>query len=136
MFIAEADGPLTYGPGNCTVTLGVWNDPYTGTAFTQPSDLDIDHMVPLSDAHRSGGWQWATTKKQAYANDLDHPETLIAVDDGSNSSKSDKSPDQWLPPNGSYRCTYVIEWVTVKATWSLNVTTAERATLTSVLSSC
>ena len=62
---------------------------------------DIDHMVPLADAHRSGGWAWSTTKKRAYANDLDHPETLIAVDDGSNSSKSDKSPDQWLPPNGS-----------------------------------
>ena len=136
MLIAEADGPLTYGAGNCTVTLGVWNDPYTGSTFTLPSDLDIDHMVPLADAHRSGGWQWSTTKKRAYANDLDHPETLIAVDDGSNSSKSDKSPDQWLPPNGAYRCTYAIEWVTVKATWALTVTAAERAALVSNLATC
>lgn len=83
-----------------------------------------------------GGWQWSTTKKRAYANDLDHAETLIAVDDGSNSSKSDKSPDQWLPPNDGYRCTYAIQWVSVKFTWSLTVTTPERGTLTSILSSC
>ena len=136
VLIAEADGPLAYGAGNCTVTAGVWNDPYTGSTFTSPSDLDIDHMVPLADAHRSGGWAWSTTKKRAYANDLDHAETLIAVDDGSNSSKSDRSPDQWLPPNGSYHCTYVIEWVSVKATWTLTVTSSERAALTTVLSNC
>ena len=136
MLIAEADGPLTYKTGNCTVTSGVWNDPNTGTTFTLPSDVDIDHMVALADAHRSGGWTWSTVKKRAYANDLDHPETLIAVDDGSNSSKSDKSPDQWLPPNGSYQCTYATEWVSVKATWSLTVTAPERAALDSLLQTC
>lgn len=136
VLIAEADGPITYGAGNCTVTSGVWNDPYTGATFTSPSDLDIDHMVPLADAHRSGGWAWSTAKKRAYANDLDHPETLIAVDDGSNASKSDRSPDQWLPPNASYRCTYAIEWTSIKATWSLTVTPAERSSLTSLLTTC
>ena len=136
VLIAEADGPLTYGSGNCIVVAGTWNDPYTGSPFTLASDLDIDHMVPLADAHRSGGWTWTTAKKQAYANNLDQPETLIAVDDGSNSSKSDRSPDQWLPPNGSYRCTYVIEWVSVKVTWALTVTDAERSTLNSSLAGC
>ena len=116
MLIVEVDGPLTYSSSGCTVVSGVWDDPYTATRFTSPSDVDIDHMVPLSDAHRSGGWQWTTTKKRDYANDLNHPETLIAVDDGSNSSKSDKSPDQWMPPNVGYHCTYAIEWVDIKAT--------------------
>jgi len=78
----------------------------------------------------------STAKKRTYANDLDNPETLIAVDDGSNSSKSDKSPDQWLPPNGNYPCTYAIEWTTVKATWSLTVTPTERSTLDSILRTC
>ena len=107
--------------GNCTVVAGTWSDPYTGSTFTLASDLDIDHMVPLADAHRSGGWQWTITKKRAYANDVDHAETLIAVDDGSNSSKSDRSPDQWLPPNVGYRCTYATEWVNIKFTWALTV---------------
>jgi hypothetical protein len=134
--IIEVDGPLTYSSSGCTVASGVWDDPYTATRFTSPSDVDIDHMVPLSDAHRSGGWQWSSTKKRLYANDLDHPETLIAVDDGSNSSKSDKSPDQWMPPNVGYHCTYAIEWVDIKATWALTVTTPERTTLTSILNTC
>ena len=118
------------------MVTGVWNDPYTGSTFTVASDVDIDHMVPLADAHRSGGWQWTVATKRAYANDLDHPETLIAVDDGTNSAKSDKSPDQWLPPNVGYRCTYAMEWVAIKATWALTVTTPERSTLASVLAGC
>ena len=118
------------------MTAGVWNDPYTATTLTNPSDIDIDHMVPLADAHRSGGWQWSTTRKRQYANDLDHPETLIAVDDASNSSKSDKSPDQWLPPNATYHCAYAIDWITVKTTWTLTVTNAERTALGQILQSC
>ncbi len=136
VLIAEADGPLTFGVGGCTVTFGLWNDPYTGGNFTNPSDLEIDHMVPLADAHRSGGWQWTTTQKRNYANDVAHTETLIAVDDGSNSSKGDRSPDQWLPPNTSYLCTYAIEWVSVKSSWSLTVTTSERGALAIILNSC
>lgn len=136
MLIAEADGPLTFGVGSCTVTVGLWNDPYTGGSFTNPSDLDIDHMVPLADAHRSGGWQWTTAKKRDYANDLANTETLIAVDDGSNSSKSDRSPDQWLPSNSSYRCMYAIEWINVKTSWSLTVTTSERGALVFALNGC
>ena len=66
----------------------------------------------------------------------DNAETLIAVDDGSNSSKSDKSPDQWLPLNSGYRCTYAIEWTSVKATWALSVNPTERSTLDSILRSC
>jgi len=136
VLIAEVDGPLSFGPGACSVTAGVWNDPYTATTFTNPSDIDIDHMVPLADAHRSGGWQWSTTRKRQYANDLDHPETLIAVDDASNSSKSDKSPDQWLPPNASYHCAYAIDWIIVKTTWTLTVTSAERTALDQILQRC
>jgi len=136
VLIAEADGPLTYGPGNCTVTAGIWNDPYTGLTFTNPADLDIDHLVPLSDAHRSSGWQWSTAQKHAYANDLTHPETLIAVDDGTNSSKGDKSPDQWMPPSPMFRCTYAVMWISVKASWTLTVTAAERQALTNTLTTC
>jgi hypothetical protein len=136
VLILEADGPLIFGAGACTVATGLWTDPYTAGNFTLASDLDIDHTVPLADAHRSGGWQWSTAMKRAFANDLAHPETLIAVDDATNSAKGDKTPDQWLPPNSGYRCTYAIEWVSVKSSWTLTVTTTERATLASLLKSC
>ncbi|MGE3448823.1 MAG: HNH endonuclease family protein [Microbacteriaceae bacterium] len=136
MLIAEADGPVTYSPSGCFVVAGVWNDPYTGLTFTHPTDVDIDHLVPLANAHHSGGWQWTTEQKRAYANDVVNAETLIAVDDGTNSSKGDQSPDQWMPPNATYWCMYAIEWVNVKATWDLTVTSAERTTLNSVLSGC
>ncbi len=136
VLIAEADGPLAFGAGGCTVTSGLWNDPYTGVSFTNPSDLDIDHMVPLANAYGSGGWQWTTARKREFANDLANPQTLIAVDDGANSSKGDRSPDQWLPPNAGYRCTYAIEWVSVKSAWSLTVTTSERGALVFILNGC
>ena len=92
--------------------------------------------MPLADAHRSGGWAWDTATKRSYANDLANAATLIAVDDGTNSSKSDKTPDQWLPPDGGYRCTYAIEWISVKVTWRLTVSTTERAALNTLLGSC
>jgi hypothetical protein len=136
VLVAEADGPLTMSASGCTVTAGVWNDPYTGRAFADPADLDIDHLVPLAEAHRSGGWRWSTEVKRAYANDLAHDETLLAVDDGANASKSDQTPDRWLPPSPAYWCTYAIDWVGVKTVWNLTVTTAERAALVQILTSC
>ena len=56
----------------CRVAEGEWDGPYTGEQFTDPSDLDIDHMVPLGNAHRSGGWAWDEGRKRQYANDLSY----------------------------------------------------------------
>ena len=59
---------------------GSWNDPYSGRTITDATKLDIDHMVPLKEAHQSGAAFWSRERKRAYANDLDDPDTLIAVD--------------------------------------------------------
>ena len=40
--------------GDCSITAGTWLDPYTGRTLTDPSDVDIDHVVPLANAWRSG----------------------------------------------------------------------------------
>ena len=59
---------------------GSWNDPYSGKTITDATKLDIDHMVPLKEAHQSGAANWSRERKRAYANDLDDPERLVAVD--------------------------------------------------------
>lgn len=104
---------------------GQWVDPYTGAGYTVPLDLDIDHLVPLANAHRSGGWMWDTARKRAFANDLDNPKALTAVYKGVNRSKGDRGPDGWLPPSVAYRCTYVRDWLAQKAKWDLTLTAAE-----------
>ena len=107
------------------VEEGLWFCPYTGRTTYDPSDIDIDHMIPLKEVHQSGGHAWNAQRKQDYANDIDNPNTLIAVDDSSNISKLDRDPANWLPPNRSYWCEYLTAWVNVKKKWDLTVDQAE-----------
>lgn len=56
--------------------------------------------------------------------------------DNVNQSKGDKSPDQWKPPLASFYCVYARSWVSVKSTYSLTITSAEKSALTSMLNTC
>ena len=76
----------------CRVVSGSWKDPYSGRTIMDASKLDIDHMVPLKEAHQSGAANWSRERKRAYANDLDDPDTLIAVDRRLNRQKGAKDP--------------------------------------------
>lgn len=64
---------------------------------------------------------WSATRREAYANDQNSPDTLIAVSAASNRSKADKDPAEWLPSVGSYQCTYAATWVGTKLRWGLAV---------------
>lgn len=134
VLIAESVIPVTLTSNGCDVVSGLWNDPYTGKSFTNPSDLDIDHMIPLKEAHDSGAWAWSSALKRAFANDLDKPYILIAVDDGANQSKSDRDPAVWMPPNAAYHCEYIKSWVLAKDAYGLSMDTAEKAAINNVLS--
>ncbi|WP_330238630.1 HNH endonuclease family protein [Streptomyces sp. NBC_00525] len=133
--VLKRDGTNVTQSSSCAATSGTWYSPYDGATWTAASDLDIDHMVPLAEAWRSGASSWTTARRQAYANDLTRPQ-LIAVTDNVNQSKGDKDPASWLPPRAAYKCTYVRAWVHVKHYYNLTVDTAEKSALQSALSGC
>ena len=115
---------------------GRWDDPYSGEVFTDPTRLDVDHMVPLRNAQRSGGWEWTKQRRQKYANDLGNPEHLIAVKASENRSKSDRGPDKWAPPNASYHCQYARDWEDIKERWGLEMSTAEAEAVEAMKGTC
>ena len=119
----------------CNVVAGRWESPYDGRVFTGPAEVDIDHVVPLANAWRSGANEWDDSKRGDFANDLTRPE-LLAVSLAANRAKGDQDPSQWKPANRSYWCQYAADWVTVKHYWRLTVTSAEKAALTDMLEGC
>ena len=120
----------------CYVAGGTWVDPYTGETFTNPSDLDIDHMIPLNYAAQHGGQVWDSGKKESYANNRDYAGHLKAVSASANRSKSDKGPSQWKPSNQANWCEYATDWVNISSTWNLTVTGADKNALADMLSTC
>ncbi len=119
----------------CKIVQGTWISPYDGKATRDPQDLDIDHMVPLANAWRSGAATWTDAKREQFANDLTRPE-LIAVTASTNRSKGDQDPSEWKPPNRDYWCEYAKQWIAVKSYWGLSVTISEKSALTDMLGAC
>ncbi|WHI47907.1 HNH endonuclease family protein [Microbulbifer sp. VAAF005] len=101
---------------SCTVVSGLWMDPYTGRFFEKASDLDVEHIVPLSWAHKYGGASWSREQRRAFAED---PANLWLVDDGHNRSKGDKGPDQWLPPYKPAQAIYIRQFEVVARKYRL-----------------
>ena len=121
----------------CIVMSGSWTDPYSGVAYTfdhRPShDVDIDHVVALSDAWQKGAQKLSKARRVQFAND---PLNLAATIPSINRGKGDSDAASWLPPNKSYRCAYVARQIAVKYKYGLWVTSAERSAMAQVLSSC
>ncbi len=123
-------------PDDCRVTDGRWLGPWTGEWFTDASDVDIDHHVPLGHAHQSGGWRWDRERRRAYANDLSIPASLQATSASVNRTKGKQPPDAWRPDERAGWCKYAADWVSVKNRWQLTVTTAEVDALRGMLDTC
>lgn len=130
--VLQRDGT---GVDPCPVATGNWTSPYDGATWTSDADVDIDHIVPLAEAWRSGAAGWTDDRRSAFANDLDGPQ-LIAVTDNVNQAKGDQPPNLWKPPLEGYWCTYASMWTRTKTTWGLTVTSAEQAALTEMLDRC
>jgi hypothetical protein len=133
--VLKRDGSGVSTDADCHIQRGTWVSPYDGKTFTDPQDLDIDHMVPLANAWRTGASGWSDAERERFANDLDVPE-LLAVTASVNRSKGDQDPSQWRPPRHAFWCTYARDWISVKSRWRLSVTAAEKAALTDMLRTC
>ncbi len=127
------------GSNGCAVLSGTLNDPYTATSFSfqrgpeTSAEVQVDHIVSLSDAWQTGAQQWDESTRRNFAND---PRNLQATLGWVNQQKGDGNAATWLPPNKAYRCTFVSRIVDVKAAYRLWVTQAERDAIVRVLESC
>jgi hypothetical protein len=133
--VLKRDGTNVVTDSACAATSGSWKSPYDGATWTVASDIDIDHVVPLSEAWKSGAASWTTARRQAFANDMSGPQ-LIAVTDNVNQAKGDKDPAAWKPPLTSYYCTYAKMWVRSKKTWGLTLQSTEKTALNGMLATC
>lgn len=135
VLIQESLTQVTVSSG-CVISGGSWFSTFDGITTTDASSFDIDHLVPLSEAWRSGAHAWSSNTRRSFANDLEYEHSLIAVSASSNRSKGDKDPASWLPPRTSYHCEYIYKWVNVKIRWSLSVDSAEHSKLKRLASGC
>ncbi|OAA17965.1 Protein of unknown function (DUF1524) [Frankia sp. EI5c] len=122
----------------CIVMTGELQDPYTTRIIRfsrerSASAVQIDHVIALADAWRTGALEWTAKERLAFAND---PENLLAVDGPTNQEKSDADASEWLPPSPGARCPYVARQVGLKARYGLWVEPAEAAAMREVLQTC
>lgn len=124
VLIEESLSPAQVDLFGCKVIAGDWTSSYDDVVTTDPSDFDIDHVVPLKEAWDSGAWAWSPERRTAFANDLTDPRTLVAVSARSNRSKGDADPSNWLPGDSDV-CRYIGDWLAIKARWGLSMDESE-----------
>jgi hypothetical protein len=133
VLIAEAIVKPKVG-ARCYLTGGKWRSPYDGKVFTNPTGLDIDHMVPLAEAWRSGAWAWTAAQRMDFANDLEDSRSLLAVTASLNRSKGDRDVAAWLPIKA--QCNYISNWIAVKWRFDLTVDPVEGEFLQNKITDC
>ena len=137
VLIAESLEPVTYEDDRqCRVATGRWWAPYLGHHLGNPGHIDVDHHVPLKNAHLSGGWAWDAERKEAYANYLEDPDHLVAISSRHNRSKGARGPEEWAPPDNSLWCQYSLDWAEIKQGWGLTMTPVESEIVMDMLGTC
>jgi hypothetical protein len=133
--VLKRDGKNVKATADCKITGGSWLSPYDQKTHTDAKELDIDHVVPLAAAWRSGANKWTDDQRQQFANDLTRPQ-LLAVSLSTNRSKGDQDPSTWKPPSHDFWCEYAQRWITVKVYWQLTITQDEQRALKDMLGTC
>lgn len=117
-------GDLEISEDTCRITGGRWEDSYDGQLYENPSILDVDHLVPLKEAHITGGNLWDVKKRQEFAND---EENLFMTHQSLNRSKGAKGIDKWLPP--THICPYIEQYLYIKQKHGLLLRVSEILTI-------
>jgi hypothetical protein len=117
----------------CHPVNGVWYSPYDGKRLKSERLVDVDHIVPLSYAWRSGASRWTPARRHAFANDLTE---LITVSHSANIAKGGHGPQSWRPQRRRYWCHYATAWIDIKHRYRLFVTRRERTALLNMLRTC
>jgi hypothetical protein len=133
--VLRRDGTDVRTDEACRSESGRWTSPADGEVWTDPEDVDVDHVVPLAEAWRSGARTWDDDLRERFANDMARPQLMILTDEV-NAAKGDDPPDRWKPPLRGYWCTYAQNWVTVKSHYGLSVTASEKKALRTMLDRC
>ena len=134
VLIAESQAEPTFSSSGCTVTAGQWTTLYDDQTYSAASEVEIDHLVPVSEAWGSGARLWTQAQRVAFYNDLGHADALNAMPSALNQAKGASGPEQWLPPANV--CRYIAAWTAVKIRWSLSVDPTEQAALISQADAC
>ena len=124
---------------NCVVLSGTLIDRYSGEMINfvrgdvSSMEVQIDHVVALSNSWQTGAFKLSIAQRTALAND---PLNLFAVKGRLNLQKSDGDAATWVPPMKSFRCAYVAQQIAVKAKYSLWVVAPEKAAMLAILAQC
>ena len=125
--------PAQVDAGGCAVVAGDWYSRYDGLTWSDPAELEIDHVVALKEAWDSGAWAWDDARLTAFGNDVDDVRSLVAVTGAENQAKSDKDPSNWIPSNADAVCTYLADWTSIKARWGLSMDESEHGRIRNLL---
>ncbi|MFG2324732.1 HNH endonuclease family protein [Streptomyces sp. NPDC048568] len=115
---------------DCVVVSMTLDDPYTGRTIDwrkqQATEVQIDHVVPLSYSWQMGAARWPESRRKQFANDVLN---LLPVEGRANSAKRDSGPASWLPPNKRIRCAYAVRFAQVAEKYELPVTAPDKVTM-------
>ncbi|MFW5418562.1 HNH endonuclease [Nocardiopsis sp. CNT-189] len=134
-YVLRRDGDGVEVDDACRAVAGSWFSEFDGVTADDASDIQIDHMVALKEAWRSGADSWSSAKRTSFANNVEGP-LLWAVTGSSNQSKGDKDPSDWMPPRAESHCDYAKAWINSKHRYDLAVDDAEKSALEGVLNGC
>lgn len=126
MLKLRSRSPVILNKKGCTVIGGLWDDYYYPETHIIAKKVDIDHLIPLKNAHETGGSVWSPNEREAFAND---PENLVITNLIYNRKKGAKGIDGWLPVHRDYACKYIKDWVKLKKKYKLVMTPKEQQTL-------
>ncbi len=125
--------PVKLSKRGCSIVSGTWDDYYFPEKQTSSKAVDIDHLVPLKNAHDSGGAYWTEEEKMLFAND---EENLVVTNKKYNRQKGSQGIDTWLPVDKNYACKYIKDWMKIKKKYNLKIHSAEQNAYDILIPSC